>query len=635
MPVERAAVAGAVALSALLFVPPLGEPFNAPKLALVLLAAGLAALAGARTRVRLGPDGRRFGVAVLAFLAVAAVATAAHPFPLRAVMGLAGRSSGFALALACGLLAWSAARVCSASSSLVLAGTLAGAAVLTMAYGVVQLAGVDPFAWRVLTRGPQLFSTFGNNNFFAGWLGAASALLLAAALARLPLGLRVAAGAAWLLAVGLVVATTSAQGIGAALVAAGVVSGVRLGQARTRPSGRAVAAGALALAVGVAVVGAVGLFDGLTASLARSLHTRVWQWQAAVGMAAERPLTGVGYDAFVDWVHLHRPVWWALERGIHPTTDAAHSVPLQLLAGGGLPLLAAYAGVVATTGMALVRGLRRLRGDEQLLLAALGGVWAGYQVQSLVSIDVPPLAVLHWVLAGAIVGTAVRGTDEAVTLPRAGPRRPAALLTAAVVCSGAVAVAGVVVWAGMTQGRAARLDADHQVAAAGAAYERAVRIARWDPDAALALGRHRSERGDHEGALDAYRLAVARQPRGITQQVELARLASRRGRDDLAATAYAAAVAIDPHAPVLRAEVAGHAASTGRPQEALDHLRAAVAVEPEMAAWWELLADVLAQVGESEAAQQAQARARDADPELSPPEDSLHEPRPGVPALGS
>ena len=57
-------------------------------------------------------------------------------------------------------------------------------------------------------------------------------------------------------------------------------------------------------------------------------------------------------------------------------------------------------------------GLRRTRGEQSLLLAALGGAWIAYHVQSGVSINVPPLLVLHWVVAGMVVAT---HTDKAET----------------------------------------------------------------------------------------------------------------------------------------------------------------------------------------------------------------------------
>jgi O-antigen ligase len=627
---QRGAVTVAVALSAVLFVPPLGEPFNAPKLAAILLAAGVAGLAGSGARVSLGAHGRRFGLAVGAFLAVGALATALHPAPLRAVMGLSARSSGYALVLACGLLGWVAVRVHALQPPTWLVGGLVVATAGVMAYGTAQLAGLDPFGWRVLTRGPQLFASFGNNNFFAGWLGSVSALLLCGSLLRTAWWIRLSSAAAWLGAVALVALTTSLQGVAAALAGAAVVGGVRLAQLERPPSRRLLAGGGAVAAAAVAGLAAAGALDGVVAGAARSFHTRVGQWQAAAAMGLDRPLTGVGYDGFVDWVHAYRPLWWALEKGIHPTTDAAHSVPLQLLAGGGVPLLAAYLAVLASTGVALVAGLRALRGNDRLVLAGLGGVWTGYHVQALVSVDVPPLAVLHWVLAGTIVGTAARATTPVAVEPRGRTAAVSLRLAAVAGALAAVAASVAVIGTGVVGGRADRLAGEHRVGEAEAGYERAAAVARWDPQAALDLGRHRSERGDHEGALEAYTAAVARQPRGIIQQVELARLAGRRGDDAVAARAYAAAIRIDPRTPGLRAEAAGHALQIGDVESAVGHLRAAVTAEPAMAAWWEALAAALEAAGDAEGARWAQERAAEADPDLTPPEDGLHERPPGA-----
>jgi O-antigen ligase len=117
-------------------------------------------------------------------------------------------------------------------------------------------------------------------------------------------------------------------------------------------------------------------------------------------MLGDRPLFGFGLASFEGWFYAYRPVAVAVADGFRRSTDAPHSVPLEMLASGGLLLGLAYLALVGVTGWALIRGLRHRAGVERVLLAGLGGAWLAYQVQSLVSIDVPPIAVLHYALAG-------------------------------------------------------------------------------------------------------------------------------------------------------------------------------------------------------------------------------------------
>jgi tetratricopeptide (TPR) repeat protein len=176
--------------------------------------------------------------------------------------------------------------------------------------------------------------------------------------------------------------------------------------------------GLFGLAVVVAVGGAVtvlavlsGIGPAQRIAGASSLTAREWYWSSALSMWRQHPVVGVGLDRFGAHYRSVRP---SAAADVSNYSDAAHSVPLHLLATGGLLLGLAYLAVVALVAWALVTGLRRLAGEERLLLAALGGAWTAYQAQSLVSIDEPGLAVTHWVLASAVV---------AVSTPRLYERR--------------------------------------------------------------------------------------------------------------------------------------------------------------------------------------------------------------------
>jgi tetratricopeptide (TPR) repeat protein len=80
-----------------------------------------------------------------------------------------------------------------------------------------------------------------------------------------------------------------------------------------------------------------------------SVGVRWNYWRAAAGMTADRPLTGMGLDQYGTWYASYKPMeGWAVRR--------AHSLPLQLLADGGVLLLV---GFVAAWGVILASGRRR------------------------------------------------------------------------------------------------------------------------------------------------------------------------------------------------------------------------------------------------------------------------------------
>jgi O-antigen ligase len=89
-------------------------------------------------------------------------------------------------------------------------------------------------------------------------------------------------------------------------------------------------------------------------------------------MWREDPVLGVRLDTFGPFWHTQRSAESVQALGAERFPDAADSVPLQLLATGGLVLALAYLAFVVLAAAGLVGGLRRLRGEERLLL----GRWA-------------------------------------------------------------------------------------------------------------------------------------------------------------------------------------------------------------------------------------------------------------------
>ena len=152
-----------------------------------------------------------------------------------------------------------------------------------------------------------------------------------------------------------------------------------------------------------------------------SYDARTWYWGAALKMWHRSPLTGIGMDSYGLYWRRDRPLANPRTVGGDAYSDSAHSVPLQHLAQGGLLLAAAYVFFLVVVSVALVRGFIRLRGQERLLLAGLGGAWVAYQVQSLVSIDQVPLLVLNFTLGAGVIVASGSARLRVIRLPGALP----------------------------------------------------------------------------------------------------------------------------------------------------------------------------------------------------------------------
>lgn len=430
------AALGAVALPVVMH-PWLAGPFSGPK-TVVMAAVSLALLLALLLAVPRGRGRAACLVLALGYLGWWVIATAVVRDPAAALIGARGMYQGLA-ATACYLAAFAAGLLVlrgHRARRVILAAVVAGATVAA-AYGLIQLAGLDPL-WKGFLDKGRIFSTLGQANVLAEVLlfGGAGAVGLAVAEQGVR---RVAAG----VAAGLIVAAflwTQSRGAylgavtGVVLVATIVVA--RTLRARRRAAARVVDDGAPAdgapatgasdgrtdggssrrpagrtlgaAVVVVAVVAAIGV--GVPAVLQRAAHTTQRNHGSVamhrnlvvigLAMAVDHPLVGVGPEDFrsnvTPYLGLSRfrdrnIQGGRIERGQAPVPRAIRLVPY---------------------GEALAIARRRPESPHNVLAAVASGVGL-------------PAAILYVLLA---IGSVVAGMRRAIRAPR----REAILLGATV-----------------------------------------------------------------------------------------------------------------------------------------------------------------------------------------------------------
>ena len=160
--------------------------------------------------------------------------------------------------------------------------------------------------------------------------------------------------------------------------------------------------------LGVSVVGVVAVFGALQKGpLAEivyktSVSLRGEYWSAGINMASNRPFTGVGMDSYGDWFRRERRPSAMILPGPDTITNAAHSVPFDILAFGGWPLFISYLAILALAGIAIVKVLIRQKQFDVVFVGLAVG-WVCYQVQSIISINQIGLAIWGWILSGAVI----------------------------------------------------------------------------------------------------------------------------------------------------------------------------------------------------------------------------------------
>jgi hypothetical protein len=159
------------------------------------------------------------------------------------------------------------------------------------------------------------------------------------------------------------------------------------------------------LCVVIGVFGVLGALQiGPLASFIykNSVSLRGQYWIAGWNAGQDNPLTGTGMDAFGDWYRRSRDQHALELPGVNIVVNAAHNVPLDMLAFGGWPLFLAYLSIMGLGGWALYKSIVRTK-EYDPILVVLVVLWAGYQVQSVISINQIGLAIWGWVLTGAAI----------------------------------------------------------------------------------------------------------------------------------------------------------------------------------------------------------------------------------------
>lgn len=635
--VRRAMLLGLIVGLPILFLRFVNDPFNVPKLALLIVGVTVVLAIRIAEILQGAPwEGlRRLLVPAAAIAVPITLAWLFSPYRGWALLGYYGRFGGllpYLVVIVAGILVADAFAddIRPVAWAFIAAGAVAGA------YAVLQWLGMDPFDWQTAgerTRDAAI-STLGNPNFTGGFL--AITLPLAIALAVTERKRRSWAYTSLvLIALGWLIARSQGAlvaGISGCAIVAGLLLSPRWKPARLL--GAVVAAAGVAVVVGAVVATIVNP----EVSLPNTVHYRGNWWRAAVDMAMQSPLFGSGPNTFAFRGVYYRTVEDALSVQFN-FADDPHSVFFAMVAN---------AGVLGAAGYLVVAGWAIGKARALVIVGPLAWGFAGtataYFIQSLVSIDEVSLRFSLWVTVGSIAAIAAapsqpgkasrsaktsRSATTSTKRKRPPPREPLKAVPALVLVGLAVLAVG---WWSVRF-----LVADAR------AQSGQFHFVRNEPeeaieqlDAALALRddhRYRYTYGFYLGEMAAARgeeggpyieraksvLAFSRRFPDLTARLTLARAlkASATTTEALeeALAVYRSALGIDTLNPLLRAETAQVLLDLARPAEAEEVLRPAIELEAPFADVWATYAFSLLDQGDEGQARDALARALLLDPD--------------------
>lgn len=477
---------------------------------------------------------------------------------------------------------------------------------VTVIVGALQVLPVS-----VAFIGPNAPMTglLGNANFASALLGMSVPLSVWAALAARPsrafrpLALALALGAFLLafLSGSIQGPIIAAVGLLPLIVAYGLNHGGRIRTAAFTTAAGGIAAG---------IVGAYGLLTtrgplGWLPSYA-SIGYRLWYWEAALNMASDHPLRGVGLGMYYHMYTQYRSVESVRDLPVHIVADDAHSIPLHLLAEGGLPLTAAYAIFATSVLLTSLLGLKRLAGSDRLKLGGIAGAALAYFTQGLISIEVAGLMPVGFVVAGLAVVTAAQNKDDhrrvrhglpnADMRKRGGKEERRRTVLAAV---GVILVTVPILFVAWLPYRAdVHAEASRRLTLAGhteaslAEARRAIQLSPWEARNYQQLAAAVSAIDGVEAGLDVLREAKERNPFDVNMVGVLAQITSEVKGVHAAQEYWDHLFELDPLNDRNFIDAAEAASESGDRELAKGFIERAVEIRPDHVDGWQKLRDV-------------------------------------------
>lgn len=406
-------------IATLFFMPSLLDPFNMPKLVVIVIGAGISlGLLIGFMRDWWDKTLWPLLVVVAVFLGALIAAGVASPQSwYRTVFGAWSRNNGALVYAALALLLLAMAV---ATRGAPLAQRTLNAMVwlggIQAGYALIQTTGNDPVPWNNPYN--PIIGTVGNPNFASALMSLCTIATVQGVLdTRSSRVRRIMYLALAMLQLAMIYRSDAQQGLLAFAIGMIVLGAAWL----TLQEGTWVRPALIAW-YATAVVGTTVTVFGLTnrGPLAPivfqdSLRRRWDYWDTAWRMLQDKPIFGVGIDSYGDWFRFYRsPVQVNRgEAGWNVVSNNAHNVVLQLGATGGFVLMLTYVLLMAFVAWRATVLLRS--GQHRLMAGGIVGAWVAFQVQSLVSIDQLGLTVWGWVIAGTVVGLSYARRPATVT----------------------------------------------------------------------------------------------------------------------------------------------------------------------------------------------------------------------------
>jgi O-antigen ligase len=400
-------LAAGAALITLFFAKDTYDPFNTPKLVLLLIIASLSAIKLTTLwqwkYIKENQINFLFIIVALIFAIGGAISVVFSDNLTIALLGDIQRRNGYLAYVALALIAITVSQLARFTNIRNLFRVMILTGFLFSTYGILQMLDRDFIEWNNPYN--SVISTVGNPNFASALMAIFSVICVISLFDKNQNHFfKLFAASCLILSMVAIVASNSRQGL-ISLSFAILFSVSAYIYLIRKKLGLLIILFSISIS-GLAIAGMLQI-GPLTRFLYKgSVTVRGYYWDAALQMLKDYPATGVGFDHYLYYFKEMREVGYPLKYGFTLTSSNAHNTFLQMFANGGMLLGLSYIALTFLTLYAGVNLIKKSSETNKLLSICLVSAWVAFQAQSVISIDNIGISIWGWVLTGAIFGLA-------------------------------------------------------------------------------------------------------------------------------------------------------------------------------------------------------------------------------------
>jgi O-antigen ligase len=397
---------GGLALVTLYFQTNLVDPFNSPKLwVLLFVAAWLSGYVVSSRKIIFSLKSITITFyLVAAFVFSALLATIFANFHQTAIFGETQRRNGFVSYISLAVIIIAASIFVRSFNIKNLFLTTYFVGTISVIYALMQTTGNDFINWN--NGYNPIITTLGNPNFAAAVMAIMGVIAFSAGFnTDFKLHYRVFSILLTVLLLFSIYRSNARQGLLSYILGIGLFLIIWL-----YGKNKKIAAFAIVISFFTTIVSIFGMLQ--IGPLERYLYKpsvtlRGYYWQAGLEMLRTHPLFGVGMDSYGQYFKEYRDITYPLNYGFNLTSTNAHNTFIQFFATGGMFLGISYLVINGYILKRAIFALKNFAGNDRLLLAGILSAWVAFHAQSLVSIDNLGISIWGWVLGGSIIGLSV------------------------------------------------------------------------------------------------------------------------------------------------------------------------------------------------------------------------------------